>query len=121
MNNEWASIVRKSVELVFIDKFTWQNFDQVGKGGGRNYVVLEVLPGEKHSFRNLFPKILWQIKHKKIQSRFLLEQLRWLPLKGLFLRQDETRRTCLGLPYPTEFLSLLPESLRTCACKKQDE
>ena len=48
-------------------------------GGGEDWVVL--LPNRK-----------------KPQPIFLLEQLRWLPLKPLILRQKGTQRTCLRLP-----------------------
>ena len=43
-----------------------------------------------------------QAEHTKIQSRFLLQQLRWLPLKWLILSQNETQHTLLehpSLPY----------------------
>lgn len=38
----------------------------------------------------LFAKMLSQVGHKKLQSGFLLAQIRWLPLKWLILRQNET-------------------------------
>ena len=43
-----------------------------------------------------------QAEHTKILSRFLLQQLRWLPLKWLILSQNETQHTLLehpSLPY----------------------
>ena len=39
-----------------------------------------------------------KLNTKKLQSTVLLEQLRWLPLKWLILRQNETQRSYLGLP-----------------------
>ena len=41
---------------------------------------------------------------KKLQPIFLLEQLRWLPLKPLILRQKGTQRTCLRLPSLTHWI-----------------
>ena len=52
--------------------------------------------GKKQSFRNLFRK--FYRTQKKLQSIFLLQQLRRLPLKPLILRQKGTQRTCLRLP-----------------------
>ena len=45
-------------------------------------------------FRTFCPKS----NTKKLQSTVLLAQLRWLALKWLILRQNETQRSYLGLP-----------------------
>ena len=64
------------------------------------------------SVRNLFVKMLTEVGHKKLQSRCLLVEIRWLPLKWLILRQNnETQRTHFRTLL--SFLLLLPESVRT--------
>ena len=87
------------------------------QGGGRLGCSWSVTNSEtKHktikSLRNLFVKMLTEVGHKKLQSRCLLVQIRWLPLKRLILRQNnETQRTHFRTLL--SFLLLLPESVRT--------
>ena len=68
-------------------KFTCQNFDQargVKEGGGGR-------AEERNGLSSYWTE-------QKLQSIFLLEQLRWLPLKPLISRQKGTQRTCLRPP-----------------------
>ena len=73
------------------------------QGGGRlgcSWSVTNSVTKHKtiKSLRNLFVKMLTEVGHKKLQSRCLLVQIRWSPLKWLILPQNnETQRTCLGL------------------------
>ena len=90
------------------------------RGGGRlgcSWSVIKSVTKHKalKSLCNLFAKMLSYVGHKKLQSTFLLVQMRRFPLKWLILRQNETQRTTLGLsslPYWI-FLPLFPESVRT--------
>ena len=64
--------------LVVTHKFTCQNFNQAGVGGGGLFLEFDQKLNQKRDqanvkFRKLFPKILSQAEHKKFQSRFLLE------------------------------------------------
>ena len=72
-----CAATRRLDVAAFIYKFTCQNFDQARGVGGRVVLLLN---------------------RKKLQPIFLLQQLRWLPLKPLILRQIGTQRTCLRLP-----------------------
>ena len=102
------------VAQVFIHESTVKILTK--RGGGRLDCSWSVTEHKAiKSLRNLFAKMLSSVGHKKLQTRFFLVQICWLPLKWLILRQNETRRTCLGLtslPYWV-FLPLHPESVRT--------
>ena len=72
------------------------------QGGGRlgcSWSVTKSVTKHKalKSLSNLLAKMLSQVGHKKLQSTFLLVQMRRLPLKWLILRQNETKTTSLGL------------------------
>ena len=72
------------------------------RGGGRlgcSWSVAKSVTKHKalKSLSNLLAKMLSRVGHKKLQSTFLLVQMRRLPLKWLILRQNETQPTSLGL------------------------
>ena len=81
-----ALSTRRLDVAAFNYKFTCQNFDQARGvkevGGGAE---------ERTGLSSYWTE-------KKLQSIFLLEQLRWLPLKPLISRQKGTQRTCLRPP-----------------------
>ena len=81
-----CAATRRLDVAAFNYKFTCQNFDQARGvkewGGGVE---------ERTGLSSYWTE-------KKLQSIFLLEQLRWLPLKSLISRQKGTQRTCLRPP-----------------------
>ena len=91
-----------------------------GCGGGELFLECDQKLNQKRDeanekLRKLFPKILSQAEHKKFQSRFLLEQLRWLSLVVMFGPKRNATTMC-GTSFPSfpywVFIPLLPESVR---------
>ena len=74
------------------------------RGGGRlccSWSVTKSVTKQKAKFKKFICENFLrnsQAEHKKLQSRFLLQQLRWLPFKWLLLSQNETQHTFLGHP-----------------------
>ena len=59
--------------------------------------------------RKLFPKILSQAEHKKFQSRFLLEQLRWFSLMVIFgPKRNATNMSGTSFPSPPYWVFFYP-------------
>ena len=75
------------------------------RGGGETRLLLERDQkrdqAKKQSLRIFFGKFCRHSSTRNISLDLSLEQLRWLPLKWLILRQNETQGTRLGFPSPS--------------------
>ena len=100
--------------MLHISFHSWIHLAKFWPSGGEGRlscswsVTKSVIKQKSKALKSFYGKFCRQSSTRNINLDFSLEQLRWLPLKWLILRQNETQGTRLGFPSPPYWVFFTP-------------